>query len=92
VIWGYYTGSMVGYRLIARPDGQIIELRIEGYLSILTPASNRSLMSQSIYDALDTSAEVALASANGANFGSGQIAAASMGGSGRSEGLAGKLL
>ena len=85
VLWSYYTGTMVGYRIAAQPDGQAIELRIEGYLGVLTPASNRSLMSQTRFDPDDRSAEVALASANGTSGSGAAIAAVSAASGGRSE-------
>lgn len=63
---GYYTGYMNALDIIPAPDSQVIELRIENYLSLLTSASNRTLLSQAEYDSGDLSAGATIGAANGA--------------------------
>jgi len=67
----YYTGYMNAIEIHPSPDGQTIEVQIENYLVSLNEATGRTWMSQSIYDAGDTSASATLASANNAGTGQG---------------------
>lgn len=67
----YYTGYMSSVKVIATPMQQTIQLSVENYLAFTTQASNRSYLSQSIYDPADTSAAATLAAANGARSASG---------------------
>ncbi len=60
----YYTGYMVDLSIRAAPEGQVIELVIESYLSAFTQPSNRDY-DQSRYDPGDNSYAAAIAIANG---------------------------
>ena len=63
--WNYYTGRMVGMPISGSPDEQTVELTIETYLASLSGASNRTYLDQADFDPADTSAEAAIAIANG---------------------------
>lgn len=68
----YYTGYMAAAEILPSPEEQIIRLSVENYLSALTArASNRGYLSQSEYDAADTSARATIGSANNAKSGPG---------------------
>lgn len=62
----YYTGYMVALDILPSPEEQVIELKIENYLALLTRASGRTYLSQSRYDPADTSAQATIGAANGA--------------------------
>ena len=56
----YYLGRMVSYNFPqVGADSQTVEIVIESYRTILSGATGRTYMSQSIYDSGDRSAEVA---------------------------------
>lgn len=61
----YYTGYMVSLDIGAEPDGQTIELTVEGYLAAFSQASNRSYLDQEDFDPGDLSARAAIAIVNG---------------------------
>lgn len=64
-IWPYYTGTMSSLQISVSPEGQTIQISIETYLAILSPASNRTYLDQGLFDSGDKSAEAAIAIANG---------------------------
>lgn len=64
--FNHYTGRMVDLRHKGSPTrGQIIQVRIESYLSAHSPASNATYLSQELYDPGDLSARAAVAIVNG---------------------------
>ena len=65
--WNYYTGRMVDMPITGSPDQQLIELTIETYLASLSAPSNRTYLDQQEFDPGDTSADAAVAIANGTN-------------------------
>jgi hypothetical protein len=75
----YYTGYMNAIEIVPAADSQIIQVQIENYLVSLNEASNRTWLSQRLYDPDDTSASASISSANNASTGQG--AAAGQGGS-----------
>lgn len=65
----YYTGKMTNLTHGGAPDaGLTLTVTIEGYLSALSEASNRTYLDQAKYDSGDESARAAIAIANG-NYG-----------------------
>lgn len=64
-IWAYHTGKMTNLTIKGSADSQIIEASIETYLALIGPASNRTYMDQSYFDAADRASEVIAPSANG---------------------------
>lgn len=63
--WNYYTGRMVSATMRGSAQAGVIEIAIETYLAVLTPASNRNYLDQSHFDPDDRSAEATLAVING---------------------------
>lgn len=70
----YYTGRIVNITHGSEEGGQILSATIENYLSVFSPASNRSYLDQERYDIGDLSAKASIAIANG-NY-TGKIAGA----------------
>jgi hypothetical protein len=66
-LWSYYTGYMSVPKITGDKTRQVISLDIESYLGFFTQASNRTLLDQQSFDPGDTSAELAIAIANGAS-------------------------
>jgi len=64
-IWPYYTGRMNSLTIRGSASSQTISVEIETYIALLSPASNRTYLDQNLFDPLDTSAEAAIAIANG---------------------------
>lgn len=65
--WRHYTGRVTQMTSMSKNDSGVILLSIENYLASLSEPSNRSYMSQSVYDSGDRSAEASLAAANSRN-------------------------
>lgn len=64
--FNHYSGRMVDLRHKGSPTrGQIIQVRIESYLSTYAAPSNATYLTQDLYDAGDESARAAIAIANG---------------------------
>lgn len=61
----YYTGYMTDLEVNAAPDGQVITVTIEGYVSAFSAPSYRSYLDQARFDPDDQSARAAIAIANG---------------------------
>ncbi len=80
VVWSYYTGWMSSMSIAGDKSGQTIAVDVEGYLATLTPASNRTYLDATYFDAADTSAEKAIAAMNSANGAASAQAAASVSG------------
>lgn len=78
----YYTGKMIALRHAGSAGDQIIEVTIEGYISVLSQASNRTYMDQVRYDPGDLSAQGAMATANGNYTGAPAGPGSSLGGAG----------
>ena len=66
-LWSYYTGYMSVPRVVGDRSSQTIQLSVESYLAFFGQASNRTYIDQSSFDPGDRSAEVAIATANGAS-------------------------
>lgn len=60
----YYTGYASSVKVIPSKTAQIIQLDVENYQAAFNQASNRSYLSQSLFDSGDTSAAATIASAN----------------------------
>lgn len=85
--FNYYTGRMVDLRHKGSPSrGQILEVRIESYLSTYSQASNATYLTQDLFDAGDLSARAAIAIANGNYTGAGVGGAGAGGGGGSFDG------
>lgn len=67
----YYTGYMTELEIVPSPSSQIIQVSIENYVVSLNEASNRTWLSQGIYDPADTSAAATVSAANNARAGQG---------------------
>ena len=65
-MWCYYTGYMSVPRIVGDQASQVIQLDVETYLAFFGRASNRTYLDQQRYDAGDLSAQLAIATANGA--------------------------
>lgn len=65
-MWCYYTGYMSVPRVVGDASSQVIQLDIETYLAFFGRASNRTYLDQQRYDPGDLSAQLAIATANGA--------------------------
>jgi len=61
----YYTGKMTSLSHSGNADGQLLNVTIEGYLSVFSEASNNTYLSQTRYDSGDLSPQAAIAIANG---------------------------
>lgn len=59
------SGSMVALKHGGDPKGLTVEVQIEGYLSVLSEASNRTYLEQELFDPGDLSARAAIGIANG---------------------------
>lgn len=67
VVWSYYTGWMSAMSIAGDASQQTVAVDIEGYIASLSPASNRTYLDATSFDAADTSAEAAIAAMNGAH-------------------------
>jgi len=61
----YYTGYMNDINISGSPETQSVALTIENYLVSLAGAQNKTYLSQSLFDAGDTSAAASIAAGNG---------------------------
>lgn len=68
-IGDYYTGYMNSTGIDPSPTSQTIEMEIEGYLALITRASNRTYLDQAEFDPGDESAKATIGAANGAKAG-----------------------
>jgi len=64
-IQAYYTGYMQTLGHMGSGEELTLELSIEGYLAAFSDPSNRTYMSQELFDPGDHSAQAAIATANG---------------------------
>jgi len=64
-VWAYYTGWMTVPKISGDRQRQTITMTIEGWQTYFSQASNRSWLSQSLFDPDDHSAELSIAIANG---------------------------
>ncbi|MGX7896897.1 hypothetical protein [Tsuneonella sp. HG222] len=67
----YYTGYMAALDIVPAPELQVIQITIENYLAALGEPTNRTYLSQTLFDPADTSAAATLAAANNARSGQG---------------------
>lgn len=63
--WPWFTGYMTVPKITGDQKTQTIQLDIESFLSFITAPSNRSYLSQPLFDSGDTSANASIACANG---------------------------
>jgi hypothetical protein len=61
----YYTGYMTGLDVNAAPQNQVMTITVEGYLAAHSPASNRTMLDQELYDPGDLSARATIGIGNG---------------------------
>ncbi|WP_439538671.1 hypothetical protein [Sphingomonas sp.] len=61
----FYTGYMTDLEVMGSPEGQVIRVTVEGYVSAFSAPSFRSYLDQTRYDSGDQSARAAIAIANG---------------------------
>ena len=61
----YYTGKMTGLTHTGSGENQVLQVTIEGYLSVFSAPSNNTYLSQTRYDSGDLSPQAAIAIANG---------------------------
>ena len=59
------SGKIVALTHAGDPQGLKIKVQIEGYLSVLSEASNKTYLEQELYDPNDLSARAAIGIANG---------------------------
>lgn len=65
-VWSFYTGYMSVPKIVGDRSQQTIQMTLESYLGFFGEASGRGYLGLSNYDPDDTSAELAIAIANGA--------------------------
>ncbi|MEH3107156.1 MAG: hypothetical protein PGN09_07700 [Sphingomonas fennica] len=65
-IWAHHSGYMAVPKITGNAETQTIALDIESWLAFLTQPSNRTYLNQRLFDPGDTSADQAIAIANGA--------------------------